>query len=211
MVALDCRGHGRSGTPHDPAAYEDPWMLDDVLAVMDAAALARVDLMGYSMGGGIALALLVRHPDRFRSVIVGGAGLEVDPPNLPMDAAIAAALETDDPSSVKEPVALFFRQFAESRAHDPHSLADLEPDLHALAAICRRRRGLRFVPEDAEATLRNAEVRLLAVVGDQDDSLPAAKRLSETVPNAQLVVLPGEDHLSAVSAQAYKDAVAAFS
>lgn len=50
----------------------------------------------------------------------------------------------------------------------------------------------------------------LAVVGDRDDSYPAAQRLTETVPNAQLVVLPGEDHLSAVSAQAYKDAVAAF-
>ena len=50
---------------------------------------------------------------------------------------------------------------------------------------------------------------LLAVVGDQDN-LPASRRLSETVPNAQLVILPGEDHLSAICAQAYKDAVAAF-
>jgi pimeloyl-ACP methyl ester carboxylesterase len=41
VVALDCRGHGRSGKPHDPAAYEDPLMLDNVLAVMDAAARER--------------------------------------------------------------------------------------------------------------------------------------------------------------------------
>jgi pimeloyl-ACP methyl ester carboxylesterase len=210
VVGLDCRGHGRSGKPHDPAAYEDPRMPDDVLAVMDATGLRLVDLMGYSMGGGIALTLLAGHPDRFRSVIVGGAGLEVDPPNLQMDAAIAAALETDDLSSIKVPVALFLRQYAESRGHDPDSMADPNPDLRALAAICKRRRGLRFIPEDAEVALRQVRVPLLAVVGEKDPSLADAQRLSETVPNAKLVVVPSEDHVSAVRAQAYKDAVAAF-
>jgi pimeloyl-ACP methyl ester carboxylesterase len=53
------------------------------------------------------------------------------------------------------------------------------------------------------------QVPLLAVVGDRDN-VAASRRLSEAVPNAQLVVLPGEDHLSAIGAQAYKDAVAAF-
>jgi pimeloyl-ACP methyl ester carboxylesterase len=51
VVGLDCRGHGRSGKPYDPDAYEDPRMPDDVLAVMDAVRLDRVDPMGYSMGG----------------------------------------------------------------------------------------------------------------------------------------------------------------
>jgi pimeloyl-ACP methyl ester carboxylesterase len=209
VIGLDCRGHGRSGKPHDPAAYEDPRMPDDVLAVMDAVGLGRVDLMGYSMGGYIGIALLARHPDRFRDVIVGGAGLG-NPPNLEVDAAIAAALEADDPSSITDPVAAFYREVAESRAQDPHSLADRDPDLHALAAIARRRRGLRWVPDDAEARLRTVQVRLLAVVGDKDEALPQAQRLTETVPKAELVVLPGEDHLSAIRAQGYKDAVAAF-
>jgi pimeloyl-ACP methyl ester carboxylesterase len=108
VVGLDCRGHGRSGKPHDPAAYEHPRMPDDVLAVMDAVGLDRVDLMGYSMGGAIAIALLASHPDRFRSVIAGGAGLG-NPPDLKADTAIAAALETDDASTITDPVASFFR------------------------------------------------------------------------------------------------------
>jgi hypothetical protein len=65
------------------------------------------------------------------------------------------------------------------------------------------------VPEDAEAGLRNVQVHLLAVIGDKDEVVEA-QRLTETVPKAKLVVLPGEDHLSAVRAQGYKDAVAAF-
>jgi pimeloyl-ACP methyl ester carboxylesterase len=176
---------------------------------MDAIGLRRVDLMGYSMGGSIAIALLAHHPDRFEDVIVGGAGME-HPPNLEVDSAIAAALETDEPASIRDPVASFFREFAESRAQDPHSLADRDPDLHALAAIARRRRGLRWVPEGAEVELRSVQVRLLAVVGDKDEALVAAQRLTETVPKAELVVLPGEDHMSAIRAQGYKDAVAAF-
>jgi pimeloyl-ACP methyl ester carboxylesterase len=39
VVGMDCRGHGRSGKPHDPTTYDDPRMPDDILAVMDAAGL----------------------------------------------------------------------------------------------------------------------------------------------------------------------------
>jgi hypothetical protein len=75
---------------------------------------------------------------------------------------------------------------------------------------CNRqgRHGLRWLSEDAEARLQSVRVRLLPVVGDRDAALLAAQRLSRTVPNAQLIVLPGEDHLSAIRAQAYRDAVA---
>jgi len=97
--------------------------------------------MGYSTGGAIAITLLAYHPDRFRSVIVGGAGVTPQSPQVLAD--VAAALEMDDLSAIKNPAALFFRQFAESRAND----------LHALAALCRVRLGLRLAPEDVEAAL----------------------------------------------------------
>jgi pimeloyl-ACP methyl ester carboxylesterase len=209
VVGLDCRGHGRSGKPYDPAAYEDPLMPSDVLAVMDAAALERVDLMGYSMGGAIALALLARFPERFASVIVGGAGLPVAARNPELRAAIAAALEAEDVSQISDPVARFFREFAESRAHSPNSFADVDPDLLALAAISRGG-GLRSISEAEKAALKQVQVPLLVVVGDKDPALPDAQRLSEAAPNARLVVVPGEDHLSAIPATAYKQAVAAF-
>jgi pimeloyl-ACP methyl ester carboxylesterase len=209
VVGMDCRGHGRSGKPHDPAAYDYPRMPDDVLAVMDAAGLEHVDLMGYSSGGAIAITLLAYHPERFRSVIVGGAG-RVTPTNPQVLPDIAAALETDDLSAIKNPAALFFRQFAESGAHDPKSIAQLNPDLHALAALCKALVGLRSTHEDVEAALGQVRVPLLAVVGDKDTALADVQRLSQTVPNAQLVILPGEDHFSALLAQTYKEAVASF-
>ena len=171
VVGLDCRGHGRSGKPHDPAAYEDPRMPGDVLAVMDAAALERVDLMGYSMGGAIAAALLARYPERFTSVIVGGAGLPVAPRSPQLSATIAAALEADDVSTISDPAARFFREFAESRAHDPNSFADVDPDLRALAAVSRRSSGGRSISESDKAALRNVQVPLLVVVGDKETAI----------------------------------------
>jgi len=208
VVGLDCRGHGRSGKPHNPGAYDGNQMADDVLAVMDAVGLDRADLMGYSMGGRIAVSLMARRRGRFSSVIVGGAGLPPAVSDAQTRAAIAAALETDDVSTISLPAALFMREFAESRAHDPQSLAGLDNDLKALGACYGRY--FQQLDQVDDAALRQVHVPVLAVVGDGDEALPQAQRLVEAMPDARLVVLPGEDHLTTISAQKYKDAAAAF-
>jgi pimeloyl-ACP methyl ester carboxylesterase len=211
VVGMDCRGHGLSGKPHDPSAYEGDHMSDDVIAVMDALGLARTDLMGYSMGGGIAVELLARIPERFTSVVAGGAGVRTARQDR---TATIEALETDDVASITEPGALFMRRFAESRLTDPTSLAGRDNDLKALAAALRATGGLggNLASDPARLTdaLRRAQTPVLAVVGDKDSNLAEAQLLIETVPIGELVVLPGEDHLSAVSSQKYKEAVASF-
>jgi pimeloyl-ACP methyl ester carboxylesterase len=75
VVGIDFRGHGLSGKPHDPSAYDGDQVPNDVLAVMDADGLERTDVMGYSMGGRVAISLLASVPHRFSSVIAGSAGL----------------------------------------------------------------------------------------------------------------------------------------
>ena len=64
IVAMDCRGHGDSGKPHDPRSYGHDRMAEDVIAVMDAAGCPRRRSGGYSMGGFIGLRLLAAHPAR---------------------------------------------------------------------------------------------------------------------------------------------------
>lgn len=67
VVALDLRNHGRS--PHAAAmTYEA--MMNDVLAWMDAHGLARVTLLGHSMGGKVAMLLACRFPQRVERLIV---------------------------------------------------------------------------------------------------------------------------------------------
>ena len=116
VVGLDCRGHGTSGKPHDPDAYGGNHMPDDVLAVMEAAAVESADIMGYSMGVGIAINLLARFPGRFTSVVAGGqGGVRVPVEDAQFRIAIAEALETTDVSTISDPRALRLRRFADSR------------------------------------------------------------------------------------------------
>jgi pimeloyl-ACP methyl ester carboxylesterase len=128
--------------------------------------------------------------------------------------ATAEALEADDLSTIADPGALMMRRLAESRSTDPTSLSGRDNDLKALAAVLRGSRGLwgRMAFDTANFTdaLRRVQIPVLAVVGDKDSNLAEAQLLIETVPLGELVVLPGEDHLSAVTSQKYKEAVASF-
>ena len=75
VIAMDCRGHGQSGKPLDPAQYGFE-MVRDVLRLLDHLKIDRAHVVGYSLGGAIATQLLVGHPARLRTVTVLGAGWE---------------------------------------------------------------------------------------------------------------------------------------
>jgi pimeloyl-ACP methyl ester carboxylesterase len=193
VVALDCRGHGESDKPHDPEAYAGGMMAGDVVRLMDHLGIDRADLMGYSMGGGIALDLLMRHPQRLGRVVLGGVGGAT---RRPADSsAIADALAADDPSAVSSAVARGFREFAQQRGND----------LKALAACIRRGRSR----PDPEA-LAGIKVPVLVVVGEKDDLVGRADTLADAIPGARLVTVPDRDHLTVVPDGRYKEAVFSF-
>jgi pimeloyl-ACP methyl ester carboxylesterase len=73
VVAMDCRGHGQSGKPSDPAQYGIE-MVNDVVRLLDHLKIERAHIVGYSMGGAIASQLLVRHPGRLLTITVLGSG-----------------------------------------------------------------------------------------------------------------------------------------
>src|SRR5262245_41810150 len=92
VIALDNRGHGQSTKLYDPADYHSNLMAEDVRALLDHLGIARADVMGYSMGARIGAYLALAHPDRVRSLILGGLGSRlVDGAGLP--SSIADALE----------------------------------------------------------------------------------------------------------------------
>lgn len=73
VIALDCRGHGDSDKPTNEGDYGIN-MVNDVVHLMDHLHLPSANIIGYSMGGMIALKLAATHPDRVHSVILGGMG-----------------------------------------------------------------------------------------------------------------------------------------
>ena len=60
---------------YDPAAYHTATMAEDVRALIDHLGIGRADVMGYSMGARIAAYLALAHPERVRSLILGGLGI----------------------------------------------------------------------------------------------------------------------------------------
>ncbi len=193
VVALDCRGHGESGKPHDSAAYAGEAMADDVIRLMDHLEIARADLMGYSMGGGIALDLILRHPQRFHRVVLAGVGAVSR--GAPASSAIADALAADGTPAASDAVARRFREFAQQRGND----------LRALAACIRRGRS-RPEPE----ALASITLPVLVVVGEKDDLVGRADSLVNAIPGARLVTIPDRDHITAVADPRYKEAVLGF-
>jgi pimeloyl-ACP methyl ester carboxylesterase len=71
LIALDCRGHGQSDKPHDPALY-GPEMAADVVRLLDHLQIEKAHLIGYSSGSYIAGKVASTHPDRVLSIVYGG-------------------------------------------------------------------------------------------------------------------------------------------
>lgn len=71
LIALDCRGHGKSDKPHDIGQY-GPEMAADVIRLLDHLKLEKAHLIGYSSGAFIAGKVVATHPERVLSVAYGG-------------------------------------------------------------------------------------------------------------------------------------------
>lgn len=71
VIAVDLQGHGRTADIDRPL---DPWLLaDDIAALIDHLGLNRPDLVGYSLGGGVALRTAVRYPEKVGRLVAASA------------------------------------------------------------------------------------------------------------------------------------------
>lgn len=73
LILLDVRGRGASDKPHHPEAYSLKSLVDDIVLILDELNLKKTHYLGYSMGGWIGFGMAKYAPNRFRSLIIGGA------------------------------------------------------------------------------------------------------------------------------------------
>jgi pimeloyl-ACP methyl ester carboxylesterase len=190
VVGLDCRGHGKSEKPHDPAAYALELMAADVLRLMDHLDNRIAHYVGYSMGGRIGVHALLDFSPRLNRVVLGGIGWG----GAFGEAQEIARAMRGEPTTSE--VARSFYDFARARPDN---------DLEALAACIL---GPQSEPDpDSLAAITNP---VLVAVGENDDIAVNAKRLVDSIPNANLVTIAGRNHMSAVPAREFKEAALEF-
>ena len=102
VIAVEMQGHGRTADINRDFSYER--LADDVAAMLDYLKVKRADLLGYSMGGGVAMQVAIRHPDKVRKVVSVSAFFRRDGlvkealdafPTLTADAFTGSPIETE--------------------------------------------------------------------------------------------------------------------
>jgi len=194
VIAIDNRGHGHSEKLYEPERYGAPEMAEDAVRLLDHLGIERVDVLGYSMGARIAAFLVFAHPERVRSVIIGGMGIHMVR-GMVGSGPLAAALEALRLEDVTNDTARSFRIFAEQT----------KSDLKALAACMRGPR--EKVPREK---LGEITVPVLVAVGSKDVIGGSGAQLAELIPSAQFLEITGRDHMKAVGDSRFKQGVLDF-
>lgn len=76
IIAVDLQGHGRTALGERPFTLEA--MGDDIAAIVKALGYDHVDVMGYSLGGGVAFRMAVQHPEAVRRLVLVSTGYAAD-------------------------------------------------------------------------------------------------------------------------------------
>ena len=191
VIALDLRGHGMSDKPHDPAFYGFAKNTDDVIAVLEAERAQCADVLGQSMGGNVAIALLHRPHPCLRSVACHGVlpGIDIERARqfllrraqLLRERRFAELLETESPAHSLD--ACMLAGYVERLKHTD-TLA------YAAEAEAQARFELQTLPGDALPTLFLACEHELRTVR-------ACAGLPSRYSYVCYRVLPGADHFAA--------------
>jgi len=193
VIALDCRGHGKSAKPTDPKAYGAE-MAQDIVRLLDHLKIRRAHVVGFSMGAVIAGRLLVTNADRLLTVTFVGhhpmrkwttldqqqaeaAARELEG-DLPFRSLILAISPPGVPPPTEDEIRTLSRRLSATN------------DLKALAAF---HRGLRTLTV-TDAQLAAVRVPALEILGSEDPNLADAQELRKAMPGLNVVVVDGATH-----------------
>lgn len=179
-IMPDLRGHGQSAKPHDPAAWPDDVLALDLIALIGELGLGDYDLVGFSMGSRTSVRGIIRGLAP-RRLVLGGMGLEGLAGWSGRRAHFIDAIERFGTIRPGDD-AYMTQQFMKSMAIDRvaarlllDTLTDTQPE--ALATLT---------------------MPTMVLCGDQDRDNGSPERLTETLPHAVHVVVPGT-HMGCVT------------
>jgi len=188
VIAVELQGHGHTADIDRPLSYEA--MADDIAALMKYLGIEQADVMGYSLGGGVALQTAIRHPGLVRRLVVVSAPCKRDGFYPEVLAAMAQMGPASAEGLKKSPLAQMYPNvnwavlFTKLR-----DLLTKDYDWSREVAAIKSPTMLVFADADAIRTTHMAEFYGLLGGGQRDAGLDGSRR-----PVAQLAVLPGLTH-----------------
>ncbi len=201
-VAIDLLGHGRSDAPGDAHRYGFEQSARDLLAVLDALGIARAGIMGYSMGGRLALFLAAVAPERVSALILESSspGLREDAARrarAAQDAGLAAMLERDGVAAFVdhwEELPLFRSQNRLPEA--VRAALRAQRSQHTPVGLANSLRGIgQGVQPSMHDRLPLLRVPTLLIAGALDpDYCALAREMSRVIPASRLVIVPDAGH-----------------
>jgi len=173
VVAMDCRGRGRSAWGDLPITYEQ--MAADALGLLDYLSIAKTDVVGVSDGAAIALDLAAHHPERLDRVVAYATILT--PEGLQF-------VESDQMLTFEYLIANYRRLSPE-----PGRFEELLGVLDELTKVG---------PNYSEAELKSITVPVLILDGAEDEFITPdqPRTMAELIPGATLVIMPGTGHFA---------------
>jgi pimeloyl-ACP methyl ester carboxylesterase len=188
VIAVELQGHGHTADIDRPLSYEQ--MADDVTALLAEIGIEKADVFGYSMGGGVALQVAVRHPEVVRKLVVTSASYTSDV----MHPELLEMIPSLTPEAFAgSPIEEAYLRTAPNPEDFPNLVAKLKQlDMEPYA----------WQPEDIQGIAAPA----LLIIGDSDAIRPEHavemfRLLGGGVmgdlaglPKSQLAVLPGTTH-----------------
>ena len=195
VIAVEFQGHGRTADIDRPLTYEQ--LVTDTAALMQHLGIEQADIVGYSLGGIVALGLAIEHPGLVRKLVVAGANYNNDalyPESL-------AAIESLTPE-------MFAGSPPETAYLEVAPNPDAFPTLVAkIVELDRAFGGWR------EEDLQAIEAPALVIIGDSDIRPEHAVALFRLlgggvpgdlvgIPRSRLAILPGTTHVGLVTERA---------
>jgi pimeloyl-ACP methyl ester carboxylesterase len=188
VVAVELQGHGHTPDLARPLTYDQ--LADDVAGLLDALAIGRADLVGYSLGGAVAMQTAMTHPDLVRRVVyAGGASYRRD--------GLHPDMLKEPDADIPDMDGTIWHQAYARVAPEPSAWPTL---VSKVMQLDRTFEG--WTPED----LASIRVPMLLIIGDADIVRPEHTvemfrllgggvngDLAE-MPGARLAVLPGTSH-----------------
>jgi len=175
-VAVEMQGHGHTADVDRPLTFEQ--LAEDTSTLLRKLKIENADVVGYSIGGGVALRIAMRYPDLVGKLVVIGTPYNNDG----LVPGLLEAFKTMKP----EDIPAEFREAYARTAPDPKQWPTL---VAKVVKLLLEFKGWR--PGD----IRSIRAPVLVMIGDADIVRPEhAVQMFRLLPHAQLAVLPGSDH-----------------